>query len=174
MPALSYFPILRVRHDVMPTFAPMSMKAARRYGAKAARRGGSLSDNPYPADSCAAAAWCTGFRLAKPVVYQVNLIVDGNVIDAGHATNCKHAIRGAYKTLAGIPQAEICVRANGRFVFWLHTNFRGEIDEIESHFRRDSVVLPLNPKWSRWPQFVSTPKGTVQQALKGETNGKPV
>src|SRR5690606_29647594 len=97
----------------------------------------------------------------------VNLIVDDHVIDAGHTTNCKHAVRGAYESLAGIPQAEVCVRANGRYVFWLHTNFRGEIDEIESHFRRDSVVLPLNPNWERWPQFVNTPKGTVQQALKG-------
>ena len=174
MPAFTYFPILRARHDVMRTFGPECMRAARRHGAKAARRGGSLRDNPYPADSCAATAWCTGFRMAQPVVYQVNLLVDDAVIDAGHTTNCKHAIHGAYQSLAGIPQAEICVRANGRFVFWLRTDFRGEIDEIESHFRRDSVVLPMNPHWERWPQLVNTPKGTLQQALKGQANGKPL
>jgi hypothetical protein len=81
----------------------------------------------------------------KPM-FQVNLVVDGEVIDAGHTTNCKHAIRGGYTTIAGIPQAEVCIRRNGEFVFWLHTNFRGEIDEIESHFRRDSVVLSMNPQ----------------------------
>jgi hypothetical protein len=111
----------------------------------------------------------------KPM-FQVNLVVDGAVIDAGHTENCKHAIRGGYTTIAGIPQAEVCIRRNGRFVFWFHTNFRGEIDEIESHFRRDGVVVSMNPSWERWPQFVNTPKVTVQHALKRQAerlaNGK--
>ncbi len=73
-----------MRDDVMPTFGPESMRAARRHGAKAARRDGSLDDNPYPSGSCASTAWSTGFRmgLSQRVIYQVNLLVDDVVIDA--------------------------------------------------------------------------------------------
>lgn len=167
MEAFSYFPGLTAREDLMATFGPESMSAARRHGAKAARRGHSPDDSPYPVGSCASTAWSTGFRrgLSQRVVYQVNLIINDTVIDAGHTTICKHAIHGAYESLTGIPQGEVCVRVNGRLVFWLHTNFRGEIDEIESHFRRDGVVLSLNPNWKRWPQIVGTPKVTAQEGI---------
>ena len=85
-------------------------------------------------------------------MYQVNLIADDQVIDAGHSENCKIAVHGAYQSLAGIRNAEVTVRRNGNLLVWMRTDARGDIDEIEAH-GCDGTVHRLNPCWNHWPQF---------------------
>lgn len=97
-------------------------------------------------------------------MYQVSLVVDDEVIDGGHSENCKHAMHDAFAVLAGIPQAEVTVRRDGKLVAWFHTNHRGAITEIETYFK-PVIVLSLNPDWRGWPKFINTPHGTVEQAL---------
>jgi hypothetical protein len=65
--------------------------------------------------------------------YVVTLVVQSEHVEPERfSDNCKHALQGALQLLDGTPQSEVCVRVEGRLVFWAHTNFRGQIDEIES------------------------------------------
>ncbi len=83
--------------------------------------------------------------------YVVTLVVQSEHVEPERFTdNCKHALQGALQILDRIPQSEVCVRVEGRLVFWAHTNFRGQIDEIESYFRRGAIVDSLSPTWGRW------------------------
>lgn len=81
-------------------------------------------------------------------MYCVNLVVDDTLIaeNRSHHTFAK-TLRLAWELLGGIPQAECCVRKGGDMVAYLHTNFRGEMDECEVYTRRQSftLVTPINP-----------------------------
>ena len=82
--------------------------------------------------------------------YIVTLVIQGEHVAPERFTdNCKHALQGALQLLDKIPQSEVCVRVAGRLVFWAHTNFRGQIDEIESYFRPGAIVDSLSPTWKR-------------------------
>ena len=98
------------------------------------------------------------------------LIVNGEVIDdavisthySDHTMN--RTLRLALRLLRGIPQAEVCVRRNGDMAAWLHTNFRGELDEVE-------VYGPIRPKGSvfgvtTWSGSVTpmNPRGPIFQS----------
>jgi hypothetical protein len=83
--------------------------------------------------------------------YVVTLVIQSEHVEPQRFTdNCKHALQGALQLLDKIPQSEVCVRVEGRLVFWAHTNFRGQIDEIDSYFRPGAIVDSLNPNWERW------------------------
>ena len=82
-------------------------------------------------------------------MYVVTLIVDDQVIATNHSHHpMAKTLRLAWAGLAGIPQAECCIRREGNLEGYLHTNFRGELDEAEVYSRRQAshtLVTALNP-----------------------------
>lgn len=65
-------------------------------------------------------------------MYVVTLIRDDVVLSVNHSHHTMgKTMRLAWELLGGIPQAEVCVRKDGDMVAWLHTNFRGELEEVE-------------------------------------------
>lgn len=93
--------------------------------------------------------------------YLVHLIVDDAVIDKGTTPNLRHALRGAYEALQGVPGGEATVRAGGDLVFYLATDGAGQMKEVEYWQKRvyypgipyaHPEVRHLNPQWAGWPQ----------------------
>ena len=77
--------------------------------------------------------------------FVIALVHEDELIDTQFSTHSLHkTLRCAWELLGGIPQAEVCIRRNGNMVAWLHTNFRGELEEVEVH-APNGRVTPMNP-----------------------------
>lgn len=82
-------------------------------------------------------------------MYAVNLIVDDDVISQNTSTHNMHkTLVEAAKLVKGVPQAECTIRKAGKLIAWLHTNWRGELDECEVWSPVSCLITPINPAWS--------------------------
>ena len=89
--------------------------------------------------------------MSDNITHVVTLIIDDYVVSTLYSYhNMAKTLRMSWFLLKGVPQAEVCIRRGGEFVGWLHTNFRGELEEVDIHgpnqFGR-SLVTPINPAW---------------------------
>lgn len=88
-----------------------------------------------------------------PMPFVVTLVRDGEVLTENLSHhNLKQTLRLGWELLGGIPQAEVSIRYRGNHIAWLHTNWRGELQEAEVYGGRGGkpygviIVTPLNPK----------------------------
>ena len=80
--------------------------------------------------------------------YVVTLVIDDEVVSTHYSYQpMSKTLRLAWQLLAGIPQAECCIRRDGKMVGYLHTNFRGELDEAEIWVHQGGTIktTALNP-----------------------------
>jgi hypothetical protein len=81
--------------------------------------------------------------------FVLHLIIDDQVVATQFCfVNLRTAIRQGWEVLGGIPQAELSIRRHGKMVAFLHTNFRGELEEaqIYANGRRGIIVIDINPQ----------------------------
>ena len=90
-------------------------------------------------------------------MYVVTLIRDDVILSTNYSRqSIAKTLRLAWELLGGIPQAEVCIRRHGDLVGFLHTNFRGELEQAEYLVRRYfpgdkskysmCMVYELNPR----------------------------
>ncbi len=89
--------------------------------------------------------WSFGRWYVEPM-YVVTLVADDPVVSTSYSQHTmRKTLRLASDLLRGVPQAEVCVRRGGKMVAWLHTDFRGQLDDAELYSPVSSLVTPLNP-----------------------------
>lgn len=99
---------------------------------------------------------------------------DGDtVVWKGHTERgLAHTLRQAVAMIRGNAQCEIMIRrdaqgplrSHSKPLAWIHTNFKGEIDEIEVYSPITALVTPMNPDFRG---FMAIRQGTGSTAADG-------